>query len=98
MGNSQLVTDKMSATAEDAKGGDLGVEIQQNQAIKAQHSYVWKYFTEDDISSMVKCWLCKAVLKCNKNTSAMLNHLKMKHLLLTASSTASIKNLFICIL
>lgn len=57
---------------------------------QVQHSYVWKYFTEDDTNnSTVKCQLSSAVLKYNKNTSAMHNHLKMKHPLPKTSTSSS---------
>lgn len=79
VGNSQLVMDKMLATAEE--NPYLGAEVQQSPAIQAQYSYVWKYFNKDDTNSTMKCQLCPAVLKYNKNMSAMHNHLKIKHLL-----------------
>ena len=52
---------------------------------RSRSSYVWKYFTENVDTSTVTCKLCQAVLKYNSNTSAMDNHLRMKHPLPTAT-------------
>ncbi|KAJ8344468.1 hypothetical protein SKAU_G00317970 [Synaphobranchus kaupii] len=63
---------------------------QKAPAKHARHSsFVWKYFTEDNTNSTVECQLCMTILKYNKNTSAMLNHLKMKHPLSTASTSSN---------
>lgn len=42
-------------------------------------SSVWQYFDLEEAKGKVKCLLCKQELCYNRNTSAMREHIKRKH-------------------
>lgn len=52
-------------------------------------SEVWKYFIKLE-DHHVKCKICKSMLKYNKSTSNMWNHLKGKHTLVTAVTKSTL--------
>jgi len=46
---------------------------------KRNTSVVWNYFDLKEAAGKVSCLLCKQELSYNRNTSAMREHLKRKH-------------------
>lgn len=52
----------------------------ENIITNKKRSWVWNYFSFDDMSKKAKCSLCKALITTSKgSTTGMSNHLKSKH-------------------
>lgn len=52
-------------------------------------SLVWNYFDYNDSKNKVSCRECKQELCYNRNTSAMREHLKRKHVHVNLTETAA---------
>lgn len=50
-------------------------------------SVVWNYFDYNESKNKVSCNVCKQELAYNKNTSAMREHLKRKHVHINLTET-----------
>jgi hypothetical protein len=61
---------------------DLQAE-ERNTKHKNKRSWVWDYFTYDEIVKKARCIYCKVLIVCSKgSTSGIANHIKSKHKLI----------------